>query len=90
MSNVNFNPIINNNELNNIITEVVPIIVKTKIPITLEQKQKNYTRVNEINNNKYSTNPVFKEKKKLQAREYYQSRKEAYNELQNIKKGLVI
>jgi len=38
MSNVNFDPVITINELNNIITEVVPIISKTKIPLTLEQK----------------------------------------------------
>jgi len=90
MSNVNFDPIISNDELNNIITETVPIISKTKIPLTLEQKQKNYTRVNDINNNKYSTNTIFREKKKQQAKEYYLSRKEAYNELQALKKSLVI
>ena len=90
MSHVNFNPIISNDELNNIITEVVPIISKTKIPLTLEQKQKNYTRVNEINNNKYSNNAEFKNKKKQQAKDYYNSRKDAFNELQTLKKRLVI
>ena len=89
MSNVNFNPIISNDELNNIITEVVPIISKTKIPLTLEQKQKNYTRVNEINNNKYSNNAEFKNKKKQQAKDYYNSRKDAFIELQELKKSLV-
>ena len=81
MSNLNFEPIITDDVINSIITDVVPINV--------ELKQKNYSRVNAINNKKYSTNAEFKEKKKRQAKEYYKSRKDAYNELQELKKSLV-
>jgi len=82
MSNLNFEPIITDDVINSIITDVVPINV--------ELKQKNYSRVNAINNKKYNTNAEFKEKKKRQAKQYYNSRKDAFIELQELKKSLVI
>jgi len=81
MSNINFEPIITDDVIDTIITDIVPINV--------ELKQKNYSRVNAINNKKYNTNTEFKEKKKRQSKEYYKSRKDAYNELQELKKSLV-
>jgi hypothetical protein len=81
MSNINFTPIISDEEISNIIIDIVPI--------NLELKKKNYSKVNEINNNKYNTNPDFKAKKKRQAKEYYNSRKDAFIELQELKKSLL-
>lgn len=81
MSNLNFEPIITDDVIDSIITDIVPI--------NTELKQKNYSRVNAINNKKYSTNTEFKDKKKRQAKEYYQSRKDAFIELQELKKSLV-
>jgi hypothetical protein len=80
MSNLIFQPVITDDIIDSIITDIVPI--------DIELKQSNYRKVNAINNKKYSTNPDFKEKKKRQAKEYYQSRKDAYNELQVLKKQL--
>lgn len=81
MSNIIFEPIITDDVIDSIITDIVPI--------NTELKQKNYSRVNAINNKKYNTNADFKEKKKRQAKEYYKSRKDAYNELQSLKRTLV-
>ena len=81
MSNINFEPIITDDVIDTIITDIVPINV--------ELKQKNYSRVNAINNKKYSNNAEFKEKKKRQAKEYYKSWKDVFIELQELKKSLV-